>query len=76
MWQSRINRCQRYSMHGPASSVELLPEQNRVVYSGNFEAQLPTVIRQRLELDRRSNVDFKLMNYLVALSERYSVTPE
>ncbi len=71
MWQPRINRCKRYSMHGPASSVVLIPEQDRVVYGGNFEAQLPNVIRQRVERDMRKSVDLKVMGYLMVLGNRY-----
>ncbi|MBD2859646.1 hypothetical protein IB286_11585 [Spongiibacter sp. KMU-158] len=61
-------RLERYTLHGPTSSICIWPEQRRIVYAGNFEAQLPGVIRRCIAEDHRHAVNSERMSYLMNLA--------
>jgi hypothetical protein len=61
-------RLKRYTMHGPSSSIRICPIQRRIVYSGNFAAQLPGVIRNHVTDDFRRSLNSQRMADLMDLA--------
>lgn len=68
MRNSRTLRAERYSLHGPQSSIAIDTNERRISYFANFAAQLPSVIRERTASGGQKLPDSDEMSYFLSLS--------
>ena len=69
MWKPNLIRSQRYTLHGPSSSIMVWSQPRRLVYAANFAAQIPAVILSRVESDERENFTPETLGRLMAIAE-------
>ena len=69
MWKPNLIRSQRYTLHGPSSTIMVWSQPRRLVYAANFAAQIPAVILSRVESDERENFSPDALARLIALAE-------